>query len=44
MELHSLPSGKNMLLAEVSASSSVREVEKPECGSLHSPENYYATF
>ncbi|KFV52747.1 Cytosolic phospholipase A2 epsilon, partial [Tyto alba] len=30
VELHSLPSGKNMILAQVSACSSVGEVEKPE--------------
>lgn len=44
VELHSIPSGKNMILAEVSACIFVGEAEKPGCGSLHTPDDYHGTF
>ena len=44
MELHSLPSGKNMTLTEVGACSFMGEVEKTECGSLRPSDDYQGTF
>lgn len=44
MELHSLPSGKNMTLAEVSACFLVGEVKKPDCGSLQPLDDYKGNF
>lgn len=44
MELHSIPSGENMILAEVSACFFVGEAEKPGCESLHPRDDYHGTF
>lgn len=44
VELHSIPSGKNMILAKVSACIFVGEAEKSGCGSLHPPDDYHGTF
>lgn len=44
VELHSLPSGKNMILAEVSACSFVGGVEKAEHGTLYPPDDYEGTL